>query len=88
MKGVKKLVLVYSKPQCSQCESTKRKLENLSVEFEEKSLYDSPEIVEEAKSRGIYSAPIVIADKEWWGGHNNMKLDSLAVNNNNDVWDY
>ena len=80
------MISVYSKPRCSACENTKKGLARRGLKFEEISLTQAPEILEEAKERGILSAPIVVANGIMWGGHNEAKLDEL-INSDAD-WDF
>lgn len=79
-------VKVYSKPRCSACENTKRKLTRLGVSYEEHSLADTPEILEKAVASGFRAAPIVVADGVMWGGFDEAKIEALV--DSGDTWDF
>lgn len=78
------MVEVYSKPMCRECDKTKRKLSRLGVDFEEKSLMDSPEILEEAQKRNFLAAPIVVANGVMWSGFDEEKIEGLSGGEDSD----
>ena len=67
-------VIVYSNPNCVQCEQTKRYLKSKGVEFEAKMIQDSPEINSLIAEKGYQSAPVVVSGDKSWSG---FKLDNL-----------
>lgn len=59
-------VTVYTLPECIQCELTKRAFDRRGVEYDEVPLTD--QLVQDLKSRGYLSAPIVVTpDLSWYG---------------------
>lgn len=73
-------VTVFTKPICQGCKATKRKLEQMDID------YDTQELDEESAARflsiGLMSAPIVEVDfgfgATWsWGGHAPSQLERL-----------
>lgn len=70
-------VIVYSNPNCVQCDQTKRFLTLKGVEFESKMIQDSPEILPLIEENGYKSAPIVVAGDKSWSGFKLDKLNSL-----------
>lgn len=55
-------VVVWSKPNCVQCTATKRKLDFLGVDYEERDLTEHPDVLSELVSIGFQSAPVVMLD--------------------------
>ncbi|GEK89046.1 glutaredoxin-like protein NrdH [Alkalibacterium putridalgicola] len=55
-------VIVYSKPNCMQCQFTKKYLENKGIPFEEKDVEQNGEAIDEVKKMGFSSLPVVIAE--------------------------
>lgn len=71
-------VIVYSNPNCVQCEQTKKYLTLKGVEFESKMIQDSPEIMPLIEEKGYKSAPVVVAGDNSWSGFRLDKLSSLV----------
>ena len=69
-------VVVYSNPNCVQCEQTKKYLTLKGVEFEAKMIADSPEVMPLIEEKGYKAAPVVVAGEDSWSG---FKLDKLAA---------
>lgn len=70
-------VAVYSTPNCVQCATTKRMLDNAGVEYTAYDLSTMPEKLEEFKAQGHIQAPIVVTDIKIWSGFRKTKIDSL-----------
>lgn len=68
------IVTVYSKPDCVQCKATERWLTKHKIPFIKADLLAHPEIADEAKKAGAFSAPVVVLEdgdkKIMWGGFN------------------
>lgn len=71
-------VIVYSNPNCVQCEQTKKYLTLKGVEFESKMIQDSPEIMPLIEEKGYKAAPVVVAGDNSWSGFRLDKLSSLV----------
>jgi glutaredoxin-like protein NrdH len=67
-------IVVYTKPACIPCKLTKKHLDRLDVEYAEAPI---DEILDVAQSKGISSAPVVVADGRIWGGYRPDRLDKL-----------
>jgi glutaredoxin-like protein NrdH len=72
------LIIVYSNPNCSACEQTKRFLTVKGIEFESKMIQDSPEVMPLIEEKGYKSAPIVVTPTDSWSGFRLDKLNSLV----------
>jgi glutaredoxin-like protein NrdH len=75
------MVIVYSNPNCVQCEQTKKYLTLKNIEFETKMISDSPEIMPLIEEKGYRSAPVVVAGDDSWAGFRLDKLSELAEGN-------
>jgi glutaredoxin-like protein NrdH len=72
------MVTVYSNPNCTACEQTKRFLTVKGIEFEAKMIQDSPEVFSLIEEKGYASAPVVVAGEDSWAGFRLDKLNSLV----------
>lgn len=71
-------VIVYSNPNCTACEQTKRFLTVKGIEFEAKMIQDSPEVFAIIEEKGYSAAPVVVAGDESWSGFRLDKLNALV----------
>jgi glutaredoxin-like protein NrdH len=69
-------IIVYSNPNCVQCEQTKRYLTSKGVEFQTKMIEDSPEVKAIIDANDYKAAPVVVAGEHSWSG---FKLDRLSA---------
>jgi glutaredoxin-like protein NrdH len=70
------MVTVYSNPNCTACEQTKRFLTLKGVVFESKMISESPEVFALIEEKGYASAPIVVVGDDSWSG---FRLDRLST---------
>ena len=71
-------VLVYVKPQCVQCDQTKRILDREGVEYSTIDITQDSEALEKILSMGFKSAPVVITEEDSWAGFNPDKINKLV----------
>lgn len=71
-------VTVYAKPACVQCTATKRKLDQLGVEYDTIDLLTTEGALEKVRALGFQQAPIVITDSDSWSGYQPERLSNLA----------
>lgn len=72
------MIKVYSKPNCMQCEFTKKFLTENGLQFEERDVFESEKFKEEVVELGFTSLPVVVADgHEPFSGYRPDKLDEL-----------
>lgn len=55
-------VLVYSKPNCMQCNFTKKYLEEKNIPFEMVDVYENESALEKVQELGFKSLPVVVAE--------------------------
>lgn len=74
-------ITLLSKPQCVQCDATKRWLKKHSAPaIEEINIMEHPDLIEEYKSKGLMSAPVVLIRDamgdiiDFWAGYRPDRL--------------
>ena len=71
-------VTVFTKPQCQQCEATKRRLNERGITFETVDLSENPETLAQLVHAGYRQAPVVITPDASWSGYRPDLIDELA----------
>uniref|UniRef100_UPI003341D096 glutaredoxin family protein n=1 Tax=Castellaniella defragrans TaxID=75697 RepID=UPI003341D096 len=71
-------VTVYSKPNCPQCDLTKRDMDILGIEYETVDLTQRQDQLERLIGLGHRSAPVVETSSETWSGYNQEKIKGLV----------
>lgn len=71
-------VVVYSKPNCVQCDATKLWLTSRGIEFTVDDLTDEGNLAA-AKFLGHMQAPVVVNGEHNWSGHHPGELDALKL---------
>ena len=72
-------VTVYTKPDCVQCDATKRTLNKHDIPFTEINLSDNMDVLDRLTAAGWMRAPIVeTADGQMWSGFRPDKIRDLA----------
>lgn len=71
-------VIVYTNPQCVQCDQTKRQFDKHGIIYSVVDLSTVPDKVEEFKAQGLMAAPIVTTDIKIWSGFKPAKIKSLV----------
>jgi len=72
------MVTVYTLPSCVQCESTKKYLSKLEVDFKTVDLSEDEIAMDLVKSLGYQAAPVVMFGDDHWSGFRPDKLDALT----------
>ncbi len=71
-------ITVYSKPNCPQCDLTKRDMDILGIEYETVDLTQRQDQLERLIELGHRSAPVVETERETWSGYNQEKIKGLV----------
>lgn len=73
-------VIVYSKPQCPQCEFTKKHLVKIGVEHRVIDVTTDPAALDRIQAMGYSAVPVVVTSSgEHWAGFRPRLLDGLVV---------
>jgi glutaredoxin-like protein NrdH len=74
------MTTVYTKPQCVQCDMTKRLMDKIGVTYDTVDIVDNPEEMQKLIEMGYRAAPVVMtADGESWAGFQPEKINQLAA---------
>lgn len=75
-----KTITVYSKPNCMQCNFTKKFLDDNSVTYTMINVYENEDALNRVKEMGFQSLPVVeIEGEEPFFGFRPDRLESLAI---------
>lgn len=72
------MVTVYSKPNCVQCDATKRLMDKLDISYNTIDITQDTEAFDKIVGMGFMAAPVVITDDDSWSGFNPDKINRLA----------
>jgi glutaredoxin-like protein NrdH len=74
------MVTVYTKPQCIQCDMTKRLMDKIGVEYNTVDIVENPEELDKLIALGYRAAPVVITDNgESFAGFQPDKITALTA---------
>lgn len=74
-----KTIVIYSKPNCMQCNFTKKYLDDKGVTYEIKDIFESEQALAEVQQLGFSSVPVILADgEEAFNGFRPDLLDQLV----------
>ena len=68
-------ITVYTRPDCVQCTAVTRRLTWAGATWTELPLAEHPEVLAEARARGLTAAPVVVAGDRWSGGYTPDAID-------------
>jgi glutaredoxin-like protein NrdH len=71
------VITLWSKPNCVQCEMTKKEFKKRGIIYRERRLDRSPKAVARFQELGFLSAPIIESDTKRWSGFKLDKIKSL-----------
>lgn len=71
-------VTVYSKPDCMQCNFTKKWLKERNVPYTELNIKEDEEALLKVKEMGFQSVPVIVTETENWYGFQPDKLAKLV----------
>lgn len=70
-------ITVYSKPNCMQCNFTKKYLKERNIAFKEIDVTQDEDALNKIKYMGYQAVPVVITDNDHWYGFRPEKLAEL-----------
>lgn len=71
-------VIVYSKPNCMQCEQTKSYLDRKGVQYMAVDISKNTEAFEKVSNLGYRQVPVVQVGDQHWSGFQPAKLNTLV----------
>lgn len=72
------MITVYTKPQCVQCEQTKKLLTKNGLEFNTVDITADMDAYNKIVGMGFLAAPVVITDNDAWAGFQPDKINGLV----------
>ena len=73
-------IIVYSKPNCVQCNATYRRLDARGVAYQVIDVTRDDRALERIKAMGYLQAPVVLTGGgEHWSGYNPDRIDALLA---------
>lgn len=73
-----KKVKVYSKPDCMQCNFTKKWLNERNVPYTELNVEEDEDALSKIKEMGYQAVPVIVTETENWYGFQPDKLAKLV----------
>lgn len=71
-------ITVWEKPNCVQCNQTKKEMDKRGIKYSVRRLDKSPKAIERFLEMGLTSAPIVETDDRRWSGFRIHAINGLA----------
>jgi glutaredoxin-like protein NrdH len=72
-------VIIYTLPNCVQCDTSKRMMKRLEIEFEEVDLSKDDAAAEMVKELGYTAAPVIINGGTHWSGFRMEMINGLKL---------
>ena len=72
------MTTVYTKPNCVQCDMTKRLMDKIGVKYTTVDIVENPAELDRLIEMGYRAAPVVVAGYESWAGFQPEKITALA----------
>jgi len=71
------MVTVYTKPNCVQCNMTKKYMDARGIEYSTVDITQDSEALNKLISQGFKAAPVVNANDRWWAGFQPEEIDQI-----------
>ena len=72
-------VTVYSKPDCVQCDSTKRLMDREGIAYQSVDITQDKEAYEYVLSLGYQAVPVVVSGEQHWSGFRAERIKGLKA---------
>ena len=72
-------VIIYTLPSCVQCDTSKRLMKSMNIEYTEVDLSENEEAYEMVKALGYTSAPVIVSGELHWSGFRMERIKSLVA---------
>jgi len=71
------VVKIYTKPNCVQCDMTKKLLDKNGVDYTTVDITKDQDAYDEVVNMGFLAAPVVISGEDSWAGFQPDKINSI-----------
>ncbi|CQJ61329.1 glutaredoxin-like protein [Yersinia intermedia] len=72
------IIIIYSKPDCVQCNATYRAFDKQGIAYQIIDLTEDLQALNHVKSLGYQQVPVIIAGNEHWSGFRPDKINALV----------
>ncbi|MDR5020403.1 glutaredoxin-like protein NrdH [Yersinia rochesterensis] len=72
------IIIIYSKPDCVQCNATYRALDKQGITYQVVDLTEDQQALDHVKSLGYQQVPVIVAGDEHWSGFRPDKIYALV----------
>jgi glutaredoxin-like protein NrdH len=72
-------VVIYTLPSCVQCDTSKRMMQRLGIEYEEIDMSKDETAVEYVRELGYTAAPIIVNGTTHWSGFRMEMINGLKL---------
>lgn len=73
-------IIIYSKPDCVQCNATYRALDRHGINYHIIDLTNDSQALNHVKSLGYQQVPVIVAGDDHWSGFRPDKISALSQN--------
>lgn len=73
------MTIVYTKPNCVQCNMTKRHMDKIGVKYTTVDITEDPAALDKLIEMGYKAAPVVVTKDDSWSGFQPEKINELAA---------
>lgn len=70
-------IIIYSKPDCVQCNATYQMLERKNISYQVIDLTQDPDALKHVRTLGYQQVPVVVAGQDHWSGFRPDKISAL-----------
>lgn len=71
------MITVYTTPACPQCSMTKKKLDDLGIEYEVVDVSTNVDSLDYVRSLGYSQAPVIVTEDDSWSGFRPDKIKEI-----------
>ncbi|CAI1120624.1 glutaredoxin-like protein NrdH [Serratia marcescens] len=72
-------IIIYSKPDCVQCNATYRAFDKQGIDYQVIDLTQDQQALNHVKSLGYQQVPVIIVGDDHWSGFRPDKIGALAL---------
>ena len=72
------IIIIYSKPDCVQCNATYRAFDKQGITYQVIDLTEDSQALNHVKSLGYQQVPVIVAGEDHWSGFRPDKISALA----------
>lgn len=72
------MVTVYTKPNCVQCNMTKKYMDDRGIEYSTVDITEDSDALDKIINKGFKAAPVVDHNDRWWAGFQPDEIDKIS----------